>query len=82
MFDVRLLLVWRPGDREDIKPGGMSEKPISLQKNQGQLSESSLFEQINGFRRSTGVFAFRGPNFHENQALTIESDEIQFAARA
>jgi hypothetical protein len=58
----------------------MSEKPISLQKNQGQLSESSLFEQINGFRRSTGVFAFRGPNLDENQTFIIERDEIQFTA--
>jgi len=82
MFDIWLPLIRRPRNREDVKSGRMAKQIMPLQENESQLGQSSLFEQVYGFRRSTGVFAFCRPNFHENQALTIESDEIQFAARA
>jgi hypothetical protein len=37
MFDVRLLLVWRPGDGKDVEPSGMAKESMSLQENESQL---------------------------------------------
>jgi hypothetical protein len=82
MDDLGFALSLRPTQREHVEAGGTVEKMVLLQIVQGETCQAALLGLIHRGCGTFGVFAARRTHFHEDDASTVESDEIEFAVGA
>jgi hypothetical protein len=78
-MDFGFCAIGRPGNGQDVEAGRAAQEAVPMQENQGEIGKSALLSTIHGFRRATSIRAFRGTDFDEDDAVAVQSHQVQLS---
>jgi len=79
VFDGGLLLVRWPSDSDDVEAGAVFKQVVAAEVTQRDARQAALFVLINGFGGMATVMRRARLDLDEDNRLSVDGDEIDFA---